>query len=122
MSANSTYFDNDCGFHAAAAIGLRGKSATIEPRRLSWSKSGSASRLSVGERTKLLQEWLCHSDARQVFDLPAAVRLFPGSLTPWSRSQTESLEDSSPASQRLAAHRSGRARARVVRFSIVSLS
>src|SRR5213075_1033042 len=47
--------------------------------------------------------WLCHSDARQVSDLPSLLRLFSAVL---DRRFSRAVS----ASQRLAAHRSGRAR------------
>ena len=56
-----------------------------------------------------LRLWLCHSDARQVFDLPArSIQGFFG-LRPQVGAKNHKERDSPTASRRLAAHRSGRA-------------
>ena len=58
--------------------------------------------------------WLCHSDARQVSDLPALTDFLPGSLTRGHRPPV--LGWALSASQRLAAHQRGRAIAQPPRF------
>src|SRR5215813_9779091 len=64
---------------------------------------------------KLFSPWLCHSDARQVSDLPEATQL---ELAVYDRQRTvgdrERNKVRCAASRRLAAHRSGRDMARTL--------